>query len=588
MNKKQLTTRLLAVAMTAAMLVSSLAACAKGEDVITDTTVSDTVTTVAPETEVTTVAPGTPAQGEGEPIALTSDFTLVCSNSQSDSMLMLVNALKTKIKSKTGLSLSVGYISTPKENEIVLGYLDDRAACEPAYQTIGGGDYTVHTAGNTVVLGAWTNANLSAAADLFVEKALVQEGDQWMIYPYRVNFGDVAAVGIDLSQYRIVYAAGAGDYLKKTVVPYLQKALKEDFGMEVQAVSDAEAPTDYEIVLGDTNRNTETIQGYFNDGKKLTAYGHAIVPDGTRIYLLSKSEFALYHAVSTLCKQATPEIGPPTFCMSAEPWFSPAPNTNDVVELAAGADIRVMSYNILHPEWGNVAVEGRDVKVANIVLYYMPDVIGIQETSATWHKALGKLLVDTGMYAPACQKNNSWSYNMTTLMYNTQTVKLVEEYVVDLDKNSEIRVFSVAVFEKLSDGKRFVVTNTHPAPTGQAENYERNFGDLLTIAKAELEKYKDLPVIMTGDFNTKEQSQMYTKFMTTVGVKDAKYEADKLVREYSTYSGWQKDPKPGKASCIDHIFVNAKTDVKLFNVVIDHDVKNTSDHIPIYADITLK
>ena len=160
-----------------------------------------------------------------------------------------------------------------------------------------------------------------------------------------------------------------------------------------------------------------------------------------------------------------------------------------------------------------------------------------------------------------------------------------EEY---LDKNSEIRVFSVAVFEKLSDGTRFVVTNTHPAPTGQAENYARNFADLLKIADVELEKYKDLPVIMTGDFNTKEQAEMYRTFMNTAGVKDAKYEADTLVRDYCTYSGWQKAPKSGNANCIDHIFVNSKTDVKLFNVVIDHDVPNTSDHIPIYADIALK
>ena len=81
---------------------------------------------------------------------------------------------------------------------------------------------------------------------------------------------------------------------------------------------------------------------------------------------------------------------------------------------------------------------------------------------------------------------------------------------------------------------------------------------------------------------------MYKTFMDAAGVKDAKYDADVLVRDYCTFSGWQQAPKQGNANCIDHIFVNDKTDVKLFNVVIDHDVPNTSDHIPIYADITLK
>jgi endonuclease/exonuclease/phosphatase family metal-dependent hydrolase len=221
-------------------------------------------------------------------------------------------------------------------------------------------------------------------------------------------------------------------------------------------------------------------------------------------------------------------------------------------------------------------------------MYYMPDVVGIQETNAGWHNALGDLLVETGMYAPACQKNNAKSYNMTTMLYNTQTVKLVEEFVIDLDKNSDIRVFAVAIFEKLSDGKRFIVTNTHPAPTGQAENYARNFADMMRISTEQMEKYKDIPVIQTGDFNTKEQSAMYKTYMESTNLKDAKYEADVLVRDYCTYSGFGNAPKPGNASCIDHIFVNSKVDVKLFNVVIDHDVAHTSDHIPIYADIALK
>lgn len=585
--------RLIAALLAATTILSCAVSCGKGET--PDTTETTTAADVETTTAVTEPAaePGAPVKLAGEPVELTADFVLVCADNQNDAILILANTLKTKIKAKTGLSLSMGYISSPKEKEIVLGHHADRAACDPAYAAIGGSDYIVHTEGTKIVLGAWNKENMSAAADMLLEKALVKEGDRWMIYPYAVKAIGSVSVGTDLSQYRIVYSQGAGDYLKKTVVPHLQQELKERFGVDVPAVSDAEAPQEHEIVLGDTNRNTDTIQGYLNDGKKLTAYGHAIVPDGTRIYLLSKSDFALYGASTTLCEQATPEIGPDVFCLASEPWFSPAPDTNDAVELAAGADIRVMSYNILHPSWSNVVsnvpVTGRDMNVANILMYYMPDVVGLQEVNGSWHAALGDLLVETGMYAPACQKNNAKSYNMTTFLYNTQTVKLVEEYVLDLDKNSEIRVFSVAVFEKLSDGKRFVVTNTHPAPTGQAENYKRNFADMMRISAEQMEKYKDLPVIQTGDFNTKEQAAMYKTYLDTTGLKDAKYEADVLVRDYCTFSGWPNvAPKKGNANCIDHIFVNGKTDVKLFNVVIDHDVRNTSDHIPIYADIVLK
>ena len=588
MKKKLM--RAMAFISTVAMVLGCVVSCGKTEEpCVTDTTVSSsTETTTAVSTEPV-VEPGVPVKLSGEPVELTSDFVLVCADAQNDAFLALVNTLKTKIKVKTGLNLTLGYANSIKEKEIVLGHHKDRAGCDAAYAAIGGSDYIVYTDGTRVVLGAWTKDNLTAATDILLENALVQEGDRWLIYPYAVKNEASVSVNKDLSQYRIVYPEGAGSYMIQSVVPHLQQELKDRFGVEVPAVSDKEPATEYEIVLGNTNRNTATIQGYFDDSNMLTAYGHAIVPDGTRIYLLSKSEFILYSAATLLCQQATPEIGPNVFCPASEPWFSSAPDTDDKIELTNGADVRIMSYNILVPSLVGSEIElGRDKNVANILLYYMPDVVGLQETSSGWHSALKQYLIDIGLYAPACQRNNAGAYNLTTFLYNTQTVKLVEEYVIDLDTNSDIRVFSVAIFETLSDGKRFVVTNTHPAPPGQVENYARHFENLMRIAPEQMEKYKDLPVIQTGDFNTEEQALIYKQYLEATNLKDAKYEADVLVRDYCTYSGWQEAPKPGNSYCIDHIFVNDKTDVKLFNVVIDHDVANTSDHIPIYADITLK
>ena len=263
----------------------------------------------------------------------------------------------------------------------------------------------------------------------------------------------------------------------------------------------------------------------------------------------------------------------------------------DAPELTEGASLRIMSYNILHPDWSRVAVQGRDEIVAGILLYYMPDVAAIQEAGAKWHKALKPLLVDTGLYAPACRQSNAegFIYCCTTFLYNPKTVSLVEEYIWDLDFKDAARVFSLAVFERLSDGARFVVTNAHPAPRDTPEKYARNMEDLTAFAADVVKKYAGLPVIMAGDFNTPEQTEWYLKFMDEAGVRDAKYEADLLVRNYSTYFGYQIAPNRENTDyCVDHIFVNGKVDVRLFNAVIGHDVQNASDHIPIYADIDLK
>ena len=265
--------------------------------------------------------------------------------------------------------------------------------------------------------------------------------------------------------------------------------------------------------------------------------------------------------------------------------------TVDAPELTEGASLRIMSYNILHPDWSHVPVTGRVDIVADILLYYMPDVAAIQEAGAKWHKALKPLLVDTGLYAPACRQSNAegFIYCCTTFLYNPQTVSLVEEYILDLDFRDAARVFSVAVFERLCDGARFVVTNAHPAPRDTPEKYARNMEDLIAFAADVVKKYDGLPVIIAGDFNTPEQTEWYLNFMSAAGVRDAKYEADVLVRNYSTYFGYQVAPNQENTDyCVDHLFVNDKVDVKLFNAVIDHDVENASDHIPIYADIELK
>lgn len=277
-----------------------------------------------------------------------------------------------------------------------------------------------------------------------------------------------------------------------------------------------------------------------------------------------------------------------TLCLIL-PGIAEQPDDNP--GLAEGASLRIMSYNILHPDWSRVPVKGRDEIVAGILQYYMPDVAALQEAGAKWHKALTPILVDTGIYAPACRKSNAdgFMYNTTCFLYNPQTVSLVEEYILDLDYKSPSRVFSVAVFERRSDGTRFVMTNTHPAPRDEPENYARNMSELTASAAETAQKYAGLPIIMAGDFNTPEQSELYPAFMQAAGVRDAKYEAGMLVRGCSTFFGYQVPPDPGDTGlCVDHLFVSENVDVRLYNAVTGHDVQNASDHIPIYMDIDLK
>ena len=254
------------------------------------------------------------------------------------------------------------------------------------------------------------------------------------------------------------------------------------------------------------------------------------------------------------------------------------------------ADIRVMSYNLLHSEWRNapesVFCENTTRLAKKVFDDFMPSVMGIQEIDEGWHKALTDMFLEEDTYKFACKRHND-GYNMTTLMYNSKEVNLIEEFILDFGENIFIRNLSVGLFETKDNGTKFIVTNAHPAPASRGKSYEDHIDCLIKHTKTVLKKYKGLPLIMTGDFNTREQSKFYNKIMRKIGVKDAKYKAETLVREYSTWSRFGVEPKPGNEFCLDHIFTNKPLKVKRFDVVIDHSVELISDHIPIYADITV-
>ena len=400
-----------------------------------------------------------------------------------------------------------------------------------------------------------------------------------------------------LSSYKIVYSEGASDYVKTKVVSVINNAMQSKYGVTLEAISDSTEAAPYEIVLGETNRFDDVSKAHFDslrgayslDGKNTLTYGTGIAYSNNRVYLLAKSDDALFNVANYFCANIESQVNDKKeFTPNDEPYFSSVAKTEDSPYLAEGSDLRVMSYNILMSQYAAIESNKRDLRMANILMYYMPDVVALQETEELWHTLIDKYLVAPGIFAKAAEKAPSGAYNMTTFLYNPKTVKLISTDIREITKNSNVRLFVVCEFERLSDGSHFVVTNFHPAPSGSVQEYETHFKRLYAVKDQALAKYKDLPIIMMGDFNTGEDYDMYPKFMSNLGVKDAKYEAETLVRRYGTYlkGGPYGTLQKGDVDCVDHIFVNGNLKVNLFNVVIDHGVTLTSDHLPIYADIT--
>ncbi len=255
-------------------------------------------------------------------------------------------------------------------------------------------------------------------------------------------------------------------------------------------------------------------------------------------------------------------------------------------------NLRVMSYNVMHPGGGYnetgipQPVKERSDAFLSIINEYCPDVIGVQEALTDWHIAFYQDLVENGTYLQAC--NGEDTFFLTTLLYNGETLELLESEILDIDPGNETRVVNFALFQHRSSKEKFVVFNTHPS--NKAEKVENHHKIILDLVSTKLKEYPDLPVIMTGDYNASETSPLYSNLMSTLNVTDAKYSAKELIHSCGTYfnGGWGGEVNPNTKAAIDHIFVNDKVQSNTFSVIIDGGVENVSDHLPIYADVTLK
>lgn len=532
-----------------------------------------------------------PLEENREYMPLDADVKILCTRQWSNEMKEYCDRIAAAIKEKSGLELEVIYKSENAGKEIVVGYLDNHAGSAEAYNSISIDQYAVCVNDSSAVVAAYKTELLAKAVEEFLARSIVRVGGEWKIASVPPT-GDGNDASRAITAYRIVYAADAESYITDEIVPYIKETIASKYKIDIPAVSDAEPESEYEIVIGNTNRATDATKRLLSDTDESDVYRSAVAVDQNKLFALGREKNSLKVSVAKLLERVIySDYGPKLFDLKSKMYLSMEMAAANERALAEGSDVRVMSYNVLNPAWGLDEnrtlnkVENRIDRIIDLLLYYRPDVVGLQEASVEWHNALGDMFIDMGAYEMACKTSNGGAPNMTGFLYNPATLRVVDEYVIDIVENSDHRVVSVAVFETLADGKRFVVINTHPAPTSHA-SYAEHMQKINEIELVELEKYKELPVLLTGDFNTKENREEYATLVETLGVKNVKFEADVMIHNYAG-TGFKAPAKCEGNRCIDHIFINANVDPKLYSAVIKDGIQYGSDHLPIYADVAL-
>ena len=468
--------------------------------------------------------------------------------------------------------------------EATLGVIADVA--------LGFGDCAVKVcANNKIVIVAPNYEDLKIGFDYFADNTSVVKNEDTGIdevvytggdYLYEISSSHIWGDSAVAPEFKIVYdKAGKNKSLAESVAKAFNKAY--DFKPEV--ICETEPKSGFEIIVGVLSDKSRFKYDY----SKLNGLGYEIVTSDDSILLAASTEGSLKSAVDTFASRfiRTGNL------VSLNLPVNIAYNYNsfgggDSAALAEGADTRIMSFNILSEEWDAAAVmSGRDIRVSATILNYLPDVAALQEVSNAWYPILQEYIGDT--YSFTRKKTPSGKGTYTTLIYNKETTKLIEEgiHIYSVGNSERLRSVVWGVFESIATNERYIVFSTHwDVGAERASNRMIQAKEMAKLATEFRAKY-NADVFACGDYNASESTSEYKTFLSESGFVDAKTNAKTIKRACKTYHTLFSDVTTSTYESIDHITFLEETSSKVlfYNTLINDYIIDASDHCPIYIDI---
>ncbi len=270
------------------------------------------------------------------------------------------------------------------------------------------------------------------------------------------------------------------------------------------------------------------------------------------------------------------------------------------VAISEEASYRIMTWNLgcMVSEKNNGQLECID-----IILRYLPDIMGLQECNAAVHSKVLKSLPDFYAFANKTH-NKSSTVNYTPIIYNTELFTLLKSDIVWLRgryTGTNTKSLSWAVFED-KNGVKFALINYHGAVCSNSYNGFQDYTSaqlteqaniwkldnvvqVIEIKNAIVAEFGNIPIMISGDNNFNSSSQPY-KNLAADGFVDAELTAriSKMTGYKTSYS---YGSVPGSGLSIDHIFGLNNVDFAVHYIVRGDDVWKASDHCPVYVDFNI-
>jgi len=261
------------------------------------------------------------------------------------------------------------------------------------------------------------------------------------------------------------------------------------------------------------------------------------------------------------------------------------------VMVASGQSIKVMTYNIRLDtpvdsvnQWPK-----RTQKVFDLIRKYDPDILGVQEAI---HHQLMDLIKNLPQYdyVGVGRDDGKTKGEFSAILYKKERFRVLQQGTFWLSETPDVpgskswdaAITRVASWAKLKDrktNKKFLSINTHFDHVGKEA---RHHSASLLKQKAK-ELGKDLPLIITGDFNCTRTDPPYSTIMNS----DVIRLIDPLPGQtIGTFCGFRVNAMECRA--IDYLFHTDHWTSSDYKVITDNDgTFYPSDHLPVMTTLVL-
>lgn len=254
---------------------------------------------------------------------------------------------------------------------------------------------------------------------------------------------------------------------------------------------------------------------------------------------------------------------------------------------AARDGLRVMAFNVRLPleSDGPNRWEARQDLFVETIRRADPDIIGTQEL---WKIQGDRVIAMLPHYSWfGIDRRGGHADEHMGVFYRRDRLKLIEMGNFWLSETPEVpgsnswgeslpRMATWGLFETVPGGKRFWFFNTHFAHRPEDEGARTKAAALIAARIAQLPG--NLPVVLTGDFNTVPDSGAHRAL--SAGLSDAWTAAPARKGPEGTFHGFTGTPERR----IDWVFARGLTAAKAETVNFGRNGRYPSDHFPVVVD----